>query len=65
MHDLGYFEESTDKPETQKALEQAKTDVANELAYREWNLARWSIGLTALVGLGAIAAAALAKGNLK
>jgi hypothetical protein len=65
MTSLGYFEESTDRPETQKALEQAKTDVANELAYREWNLARWSIGLTALVGLGAIAGAALARGNLK
>jgi len=62
---LGYYEVSTDKPETQKALEQAKTDVANELAYREWNLARWSIGLTALVGLGAIAATVIARGNLR
>ena len=65
MRDLGYFEDSTDNPETAKAQEQAKTDVANELAYREWNLARWSIGRTALVGLGAIAATVIARGNLK
>ena len=65
MSDLGYYEVSTDRPETAKAQEQAKQDVADELAYREWNLARWSIGLTALVGLGAIAATVIARGNLK
>lgn len=65
MHDLGYYEVSTDRPETATRVQDETKAVADELAYREWNLARWSIGLTALVGLGAIAAAALAKGNLK
>ena len=65
MPDLGYYEVSTDRPETAKAQEQAKQDVADELAYREWNLARWSIGLTALVGLGSIVAVVVAVGSAR
>lgn len=65
MSDLGYYEISTDRPETAARVQAATQAVADELAYREWNLARWSIGLTALVGLGAIAAAAISRGSLK